>query len=113
MSFVVRGRTRANGSVDAAWVDRYTYLSEPNVGFYQWDGFHRVKVFLSTEAALAAVGECAGPLFRVPEPETIEAVEIEAARRADLQDARLRKGRLATMPQEPGMGRLGSRAGCP
>jgi hypothetical protein len=45
------------------------------------------EAFLSPEAALAAVAECAGPLFRVPAPETIEAVELEAAKRADRQCA--------------------------
>jgi hypothetical protein len=88
MPFVVRGRTGARESdVNAAWVDRYTYLAEPHVGFYQWDGVHRVKLFISPEAALAAVGECVGPIFRVPAPQTIEAVEVEVARRAERQCA--------------------------
>jgi hypothetical protein len=84
MSFVVRGRTGANESgINAEWVDRYTYLAEPHAGFYQWDGVHRVKLFLSPEAAMAAVAQCVGPLFRVPAPQTVEAIELEAARRAD------------------------------
>jgi hypothetical protein len=84
MTFVVRGRTGANeDGIHAAWVERYTYISEPHAGFYQWDGVHRVKLFLSPEAALAAVPECVGPLFRVPAPQTIEAVEVETARLAD------------------------------
>ena len=82
MAFVVRGRTQSNGT-NAAWVDRYTYLSEPHAGFYQWDGVHRVKVFSSPQMALAAAAECRGPLFRVPAPPTIEAIELKSARLAD------------------------------
>jgi hypothetical protein len=88
MPFVVRGRTGANESdINPAWVDRYTYLSEPHAGFYQWDGVHRAKLFFTPKIALAAVAECVGPIFRAPMPRTIEAVELDAARRADRQCA--------------------------
>ncbi len=76
MPFIARGVVAATGN-NAAWVGQYTYVSEPNLGFYQWDGLHKVKIFATANEAIAAASECQGPLFRVPDPETIAAFEVE------------------------------------
>ena len=75
MSFIARGVIAATGNNDA-WVGQYTYVSEPNLGFYQWDGLHKVKHFETAEAALAAAYQCKGPLLHLPAPDTIEAVQM-------------------------------------
>ena len=77
IGFVARGVIRATGGNDA-WVGRYTYVSEPNLGFYQWDGLHKVKFFGTADDALSAAGRCQGPLFQLPDPATIEALEMPA-----------------------------------
>ena len=75
MSFIARGVIAANGT-NAAWAGQYTYVSEPNMGFYQWDGLHKVKRFATAEAALTAASECRGPLLQLPDPTTIEALPL-------------------------------------
>ncbi len=76
MTFIARGVIAATGD-NAAWAGQYTYVSQPNVGFFQWDGLHKVAHFPSKEAALAAAAECLGPLLRLPDPATIEALEVD------------------------------------
>lgn len=76
MAFIVRGVIANNGN-DAAWAGHFTYVAQPNLGFFQWDGLHKVMRFKSREAALAAAAECRGPLLHLPEPTTIEAIEVE------------------------------------
>ncbi len=81
MTFIARGVIASTGA-NPAWVGRFTYVSEPNFGFYQWDGLHKAKLFATSEAALAAAADCRGPLFQLPMPESIEALEQGAARRS-------------------------------
>ena len=76
MPFIARGVIAATGN-NADWVGQYTYVCEPNHGFYQWDGLHKVKIFTTAHEALAAASECQGPLFRVPDPDTIVALEVD------------------------------------
>ena len=78
MSFVARGVIAATGS-NAAWVGRYTYVGEPNLGFYQWDGLHKAKFFATSDDALNAAAMCHGPLFQLPDPATVEAIETAAS----------------------------------
>ena len=73
MAFIARGVIAANGN-NANWVGQYTYVSEPNMGFYQWDGLHKVKRFSTAAEALAAASESHGPILQLPDPATIEAL---------------------------------------
>ncbi len=77
MSFIARGVIAATGH-NEAWVGQYTYVSEPNVGFYQWDGLHKVKFFDTAPEALAGARACHGPLFKLPDPKSIEALEMDS-----------------------------------
>ncbi len=83
VSFVARGVVAATGS-NPSWVGQLAFVCEPNLGFYQWDGLHKAKLFPSKKAALAAAADCRGPLFTLPAPESIEAVEREAAMRIEM-----------------------------
>ena len=62
--FIARGVIANNGN-NPAWAGRYSYVSEPNRGFYQWDGLHKAKLFPTTEAALTAANEMSWSAFPV------------------------------------------------
>ena len=74
--FVARGVIAPHGA-NYTLVGQYTYLSL-SAGWPVWDGDHKAAAFATSHAAIEAAHSAKGPLFRMPSPETIEAVDISA-----------------------------------
>lgn len=73
--FVVRG-TIAPFHENHALVGQYTYLadgSDPKAP-YVWDGDHRAVAFVDVQVAYDAGVAAQGPLFRMPDPSSIEVI---------------------------------------
>jgi hypothetical protein len=76
MTFVVRGRIgTARGNEGRT--GELTYLAETGDYFYIWDGLHKAAQFETAQAGLDAANECKGPWFRMPDPGTIESVNVQ------------------------------------
>ena len=77
-NFIVHGVIADNGS-NAVMVGRTTYLVRAS-DWFAWDGDrpdHAAR-FLDEEAALAAATSCTGPLFRLPDPDTVSVIELHS-----------------------------------
>ena len=76
MKYIARGTIAPHGANERL-VGQFTWLSESEQGWYQWDGWHKATAFATAQAALDCATECTGPLFRMPAPESIVAVETD------------------------------------
>jgi hypothetical protein len=74
MRFVARGII--GPGVKYALVGQYTYITMLLDDHPAWDGEHKMALFATSQEALTAAHAAAGPAFRMPRPETIEAVEV-------------------------------------
>lgn len=78
--FIAAGVIADNGS-NRGVAGQTTYLVSTS-DWFVWDGEHpdHAARFATPGQALAAARACLGPLFRMPRPESIHAIECQASR---------------------------------
>ena len=73
--FIIRGVVAPHGS-NYGLVGQYTYLHVSEGMWPMWDGEHKAAKFENVHLGLEFASRANGPLFRMPSPETIEAVRV-------------------------------------